>query len=56
MRLIHTIQAFAVDDEGVSLIEYAFLAAFISLVGLAGLADIADALIAIFGQAATALT
>ncbi len=55
MRVLLKIQAFAGEDEGVSLIEYALLAAFISLVGLAGLADIANALIATFTQAAVAM-
>lgn len=56
MRVIQKIQAFAVDEEGVSLIEYALLATFISLAGLAGLADIAAALIAKLLEASAAMS
>jgi Flp pilus assembly pilin Flp len=48
-------QQFVVDEEGVSLIEYALLCTFIALIGLAGLSDIAGALVAKLFEAAAAL-
>ena len=56
MNLVTRIRAFAVNDEGQDLLEYALLVALIALVAVVSIGLAGTQVNAIFGRIATALT
>jgi len=50
------IQRFIREDEGQDMIEYALLAAFISVIAIIGITAVGDQVVAIFDRVVLALT